>query len=71
MIKRLYDLRIIDLSLETYEKYSKTTITGAKTEGIVRTGKPETDAPCEMLLFYCKLILLEMSHESQRQQEII
>ena len=40
-------------------------------EGMARTGKPEDDAPCEMLILYCKLILLEMSHDITRQQEII
>mmetsp|Transcript_30937 Transcript_30937/g.38264 ORF Transcript_30937/g.38264 Transcript_30937/m.38264 type:complete len:250 (-) Transcript_30937:2103-2852(-) len=71
LMKRLYDLQIIDYALETYQRYSKTTITGAKLEGMARTGKPEDDAPCEMLILYCKLILLEMSHDTTRQQEII
>lgn len=66
LIRRLYDLSMIDHAIDTYERYSKTTITGAKVEGMARTGKPETDAPCEMLIYYCKLILLEMSHDSTR-----
>ena len=71
LIKRLYDLNIIELCVQSYEKYSKVTITGGHVEGLVRDGRAENDAPCEMLLFYCKLILLEMSHDSLRQQEII
>ena len=38
---------------------------------MARDGKIENDSRCEMLLFYCKLILLEMSHDSLRQKEII
>ena len=38
---------------------------------MARDGKLENDSRCEMLLFYSKLILLEMSHDSQCQQEII
>ena len=38
---------------------------------MARDGKIENDSQCEMLLFYCKLILLEMSHDSSRQQEIV
>ena len=71
IIKRLYDLKIIEIAIESYEKYSKVQIKGGQTEGLARDGKAENDARCEMLLFYCKLILLEMSHDSLRQQEVI
>ena len=67
LIKRLYDLKIIKHSIETYEKYSKVQIPLGKEEGLARDGKEENNARCEMLLFYCKLILLEMSHDSMRQ----
>lgn len=65
------DLTKVNRCIELYEKYSKVTITGGQVEGMARNGKIENDSRCEMLLFYCKLILLEMSHDSLRQQEII
>ena len=71
LIKRLYDLKIIDIAIESYEKYAIQQIKGTQTEGLARDGKAENEARCEMLLFYCKLILLEMSHDSLWQQEII
>lgn len=58
-------------ALETHEKYSKVTISGGQYQGLARDGHIQNDARCEMLIFYCKLILLEMSHDSSRQQEII
>ena len=71
LIKRLCDLQVIDLAIETFDKYSKVTITGGHMEGLSRDGKIENDARCEMLIFYCKLILLEMSHDSLKQQDVI
>lgn len=43
----------------------------APDEFLVRDGNPENDGRCEIFILYCKLILVEMSHSSVRQKQII
>lgn len=66
LIKRLTDLQIIDKTLAAIQTYSTTIISGAKSEGVARTGKIEEEAMSEMLLFYSRMIILEMSHDSMK-----
>ncbi len=64
-------MQIIDKTLAAIQTYSTTIISGAKSEGVARTGKIEEEAMSEMLLFYSKMIILEMSHDSMKQQMVI
>jgi len=46
-------------------------VLAAPDEFLVRDGNPENDGRCEIFILYCKLILVEMSHSSVRQKQII